>query len=157
MKRIFAALLLLILLPSSGRTQERIKFPVGVSSKVLGYGHLWAAWRLKYFEREGLDAEVVLRDAPLGTYLGWNIVSDGFFKGQICNYAGGMIPFAHTRAERLANGDPRLSLEERYGSHNGYVSKVSAAALNAFFQGYLLKADVGSLISQAAASNVLQP
>jgi NitT/TauT family transport system substrate-binding protein len=26
----------------------------------LGYGHLWAAWRLKYFEREGLDAEVVL-------------------------------------------------------------------------------------------------
>jgi NitT/TauT family transport system substrate-binding protein len=60
MKRIFAALALLILLPSSGQAQERIKFPVGVSSKVLGYGHLWAAWRLKYFEREGLDAEVVL-------------------------------------------------------------------------------------------------
>ena len=49
---------------------------------------------------------VVLRDAPLGTYLGWNIVADGFFKGQICNYAGGMIPFATTRAERLANGRP---------------------------------------------------
>jgi NitT/TauT family transport system substrate-binding protein len=31
-----------------------------ILSKVLGYGHLWAAWRLKYFEREGLDAEVVL-------------------------------------------------------------------------------------------------
>jgi NitT/TauT family transport system substrate-binding protein len=31
-----------------------------VSSKVLGYGHLWAAWRLKYFEREGLDVDVVL-------------------------------------------------------------------------------------------------
>jgi ABC-type nitrate/sulfonate/bicarbonate transport system substrate-binding protein len=60
MKRIIAVLVLLILLPSSGQAQERIKFPVGVSSKVLGYGHLWAAWRLKYFEREGLDAEVVL-------------------------------------------------------------------------------------------------
>jgi NitT/TauT family transport system substrate-binding protein len=60
MKRILAVLVLLILLPSSGQAQERIKFPVGVSSKVLGYGHLWAAWRLKYFEREGLDAEVVL-------------------------------------------------------------------------------------------------
>jgi len=47
-------------LPSLGVAQERIKFPVGVSSKVLGYGHLWAAWRLKYFEREGLDVEVVL-------------------------------------------------------------------------------------------------
>ncbi len=96
----------------------------------------------------------VLRDAPLGTYLGWNITASGFHAAQVCNYVGGMIPFAHTRAERLANGDPRLSLEERYGSHNGYVSKVSAAALNAFFQGYLLKADVGSLISQASASNV---
>ena len=96
----------------------------------------------------------VLRDAPLGTYLGWNITTTGFHAGQVCNYVGGMIPFAHTKAERMATGDPRLSLEERYGSHNGYVSKVSAAALNAFFQGYLLKADVGNLINQAAASNV---
>jgi NitT/TauT family transport system substrate-binding protein len=47
-------------LPVSGLGQERIKFPVGVSSKVLGYGHLWAAWRRGYFEREGLDAEVVV-------------------------------------------------------------------------------------------------
>src|SRR2546430_14224092 len=60
MKRISSALLLVFLLPASGLTQERIKFPVGVSSKVLGYGHLWAAWRLKYFEREGLDVDVVL-------------------------------------------------------------------------------------------------
>jgi ABC-type nitrate/sulfonate/bicarbonate transport system substrate-binding protein len=60
MKRTFAALLLVFLLPAWGVTQERIKFPVGVSSKVLGYGHLWAAWRLKYFEREGLDVDVVL-------------------------------------------------------------------------------------------------
>ena len=60
MKRTFWALLPVFLLPALGLTQERIKFPVGVSSKVLGYGHLWAAWRLGYFAREGLDAEVVL-------------------------------------------------------------------------------------------------
>ena len=96
----------------------------------------------------------VLRDAPLGTYLGWNITSSGFHAGQVCNYTGGMVPFAHTRAERLANGDPRLSLEERYGSHTAYVSKVSAAALNAFFQGYLLKSDLGSLDQSSEASNV---
>ena len=54
----------------------------------------------------------------------------------------------------MATGDPRLSLEERYGSHQGYVTAVSTAALQAFFQGYLLKADVGTLINQAAASNV---
>lgn len=45
---------------SSGVAQERIKFPVGVSSKVLSYGHLWVAWRRGYFDREGLDVEVVL-------------------------------------------------------------------------------------------------
>jgi ABC-type nitrate/sulfonate/bicarbonate transport system substrate-binding protein len=60
MKRTLSVLFLLFLLPVSGLGQERIKFPVGVSSKVLGYGHLWAPWRLKYFEREGLDVEVVL-------------------------------------------------------------------------------------------------
>jgi len=96
----------------------------------------------------------VLRDAPLGTYLGWNITTTGFHAGQVCNYVGGMIPFARTRAERLANGDPRLSLEERYGSHNGYVTAVSTAAMKAFQQGYLLKADLGNLIAQAKASNV---
>ena len=42
-----------------------------------------------------------------------------FHKGKICNYAGGMIPFAKTKAERMANGDPRLSLEERYRTHEG--------------------------------------
>lgn len=60
MKRTLLLLVLVFLLPASGLAQERIKFPVGVSSKVLGYGHLWAAWRLKYFEREGLDVDVVL-------------------------------------------------------------------------------------------------
>jgi len=60
MKRTFSALLLVFLLPALGLTQERIKFPAGVSSKVLGYGHLWAAWRQGFFAREGLDVEVVL-------------------------------------------------------------------------------------------------
>lgn len=100
---------------------------------------------------------VVLRHAPLGTYLGWNITAAGFHKDKICNYAGGMIPFAKTKAERLANNDPRLSLEERYGSHAGYVAAVQAAAANAVAQGFLLQANADALIAAAAASNVLNP
>jgi hypothetical protein len=100
---------------------------------------------------------VVLRDAPLGTYLGWNITAAGFHKDKICNYAGGMIPFARTQAEREANGDSRLSLEERYGDHDGYVAAVAAAAANARAAGFLLPADEASLIAAAAASNVLRP
>src|SRR5262249_21988218 len=96
----------------------------------------------------------VLRDAPLGTYLGWNITAgpgdcsyDGrpFHAGQVCNYVGGMIPFAKTRADRLATGDPRLSLVERYGTHAGYVAAVTAAANAAVAAGYLLPEDAAAL------------
>jgi hypothetical protein len=100
---------------------------------------------------------VVLLQAPLGTYLGWNVTASGFHKGKVCNYQGGWIPFAKTRAERLANGDPRLSLEERYGNHAGYVAAVKAAAANALARGFLLEEDAAALISQAEASNVLNP
>lgn len=100
---------------------------------------------------------IVLRDAPLGTYLGWNVVEGGFHKGTICNQAGGMIPFAKTRAEREATGDPRLSLEERYRTHDGYVEAVRAAAANAVKRGFLLEADAAVLVAQATASDVLLP
>jgi hypothetical protein len=102
---------------------------------------------------------VVLTDAPLGTYLGWNITAGGarpFHQDQICNYVGGMIPFARTRADRLASNDPRLSLEERYGSHAGYVAAVAKAAANAVARGFLLQEDADALIADADASNVLK-
>jgi hypothetical protein len=101
----------------------------------------------------------VLTDAPLGTYLGWNITAGGarpFHQGQICNYVGGMIPFAKTRAERLSNGDPRLSLEERYGTHDGYVAAVSQAAAHAVARGFLLQEDADALVQAADASQVLK-
>jgi hypothetical protein len=34
------------------------------------------------------------------------------------------VPFAVTRAERIKNHDPRLSLDERYASHSTYVKEV---------------------------------
>ena len=102
---------------------------------------------------------VVLLEAPLGTYLGWNITAGGdrpFHQGQICNYVGGMVPFARTAQERGANGDPRLSLQERYGSHDGYVAAVRKAAGNAQAQGFLLAEDAAGLIKAAEASAVLR-
>jgi hypothetical protein len=102
---------------------------------------------------------VVLLDAPLGTYLGWNITAGGarpFHQGQICNYVGGMIPFARTAAERRASGDPRLSLEERYSNHAGYVAAVRNATERAMAARFLLKEDADRLIVQAEASKVLR-
>jgi len=102
---------------------------------------------------------VVLLGAPLGTYLGWNVTADGekpFHKQQICNYVGGMVPFARTAEERRANGDPRLSLQERYGSHEGYVEAVGRAAARAVAEGFLLADDAAALIKAAQASAVLR-
>jgi Alpha/beta hydrolase domain len=102
---------------------------------------------------------VALLDAPLGTYLGWNITASGarpFHQGQICNYVGGMIPFARTAAERRSSGDPRLSLEERYGNHAGYVAAVRKATERAIAARFLLKDDAEKLIQQAEASKVLR-
>ena len=102
---------------------------------------------------------VVLLAAPLGTYLGWNVTAGGaqpFHQGQICNYAGGMIAFARTAADRLASKDPRPSLQERYGSHDGYVAAVTKAAAGAVAEGFLLPVDANALIQAAQASAVLR-
>ena len=102
---------------------------------------------------------VVLLDAPLGTYLGWNVTAGGgqpFHKDQICNYVGGMIPFARTAAERKASNDSRPSLQERYGSHDGYVAVVTKASARAVAEGFLLQDDATALINSAKASAVLR-
>ena len=98
----------------------------------------------------------VLHQVPLGTYTGWNTTASGFYKGHIRTNAGGYIPFARTRAERLAVGDPRPSLEERYGSHENYVAKVSAAAARLVRGRYLLQDDADRLVVQAEVSAVLK-
>ena len=41
---------------------------------------------------------------------------------------GSFIPFARSKAERIAADDPRLSLEERYVTHSRYVVEVRTAA-----------------------------
>jgi len=100
-----------------------------------------------------------LQMAPLGTYTGWNVMSSGPFKGQMCLFAspvGGFIPFAKTKDERLAIRDPRLSLEERYQTHDGYVQALGAAARSLVKSGYLRQADADAMITQAEESGVLR-
>ncbi len=97
----------------------------------------------------------VLHQAPLGTYLGWNIVASGFFKGQLCGFVGSFVPFAKTKAERVASGDPRASLEERYGTHEAYVAVVRSAAEKAVREGFLLQEDADRLVQEATASSIL--
>jgi len=88
--------------------------------------------------------------------VGWNVVSKGYFKGQGCGNQGGYIPFAKTKAERMAAGDPRPSLEERYGTHETYVAKVRAATARLVRDRFLMPDDAERLVREADASNVLR-
>jgi Alpha/beta hydrolase domain len=98
----------------------------------------------------------VLLQAPLGTYTGWNPIARGFAKGRIQPLGGGFIPFARTKAQRLAAGDLRPSLEERYGTHEGYVARVKSAAERLVSERFLLQDDADRLVTQAEKSNVLR-
>jgi hypothetical protein len=96
--------------------------------------------------------------APLGTYTGWNIVPPPSpYAGQQDSLSGGFWPFQQTAAARMAAGDPRPSVEERYGTHAGYVCVVTAAANSAIEQGFLLVSDANTAVGFANASNVLVP
>jgi hypothetical protein len=98
----------------------------------------------------------VLFQAPLGTYVGWNIIpSPSLYAGQQDSLSGGYWPFQQVIAARRAAGDPRPSLEERYGTHAGYVCVVTEAANSAIKEGFLLVSDANTLVADASASNVL--
>jgi hypothetical protein len=59
----------------------------------------------------------------------------------ICQQLGQFIPFANTKAERLAVSDPRLSIEERYASQGHYVRAAEEAAGALVRQRFLLIED----------------
>ena len=95
-------------------------------------------------------------EAPIATTTGWALRRAGFSENEGCESNGQHIPFTRTKAERIATGDPRLSLEERYKDHAGYVKAVRKAAEKLEKQGFLLPVDVQRYVDEAAASSVLK-
>jgi Alpha/beta hydrolase domain len=94
--------------------------------------------------------------APVATTTGWAHRAPEFGGPDGCESDGQHIPFAVTRAQREAAGDPRLSLEERYKNHEGYVAAVAKAAAELERRRFLLPADARRYIEEAQASNVLK-
>ena len=89
--------------------------------------------------------------APVGTHTGWNLRRKGFGIGEQCP-GGSFLPFATTAAERLATGDPRPSLAERYPSHEAYVRAVATAAHTLVGERLLLPQDTDDIVSLARSS-----
>jgi hypothetical protein len=87
--------------------------------------------------------------APIGTITGWNVRANGRRPGDLCGLSGAFVPFAKTKAERLASKDPRPSFEERYGDQAGFVKAVEAATSALVSERFLLQEDADRYIKAA--------
>jgi hypothetical protein len=89
---------------------------------------------------------------PFATTTGWNFRAERVGNpGDIYQTLGSYVPFARTRAEREAAGDPRLSIEERYDGEADYVARVEAAAKALVQQRLMLEEDVAHVAARARA------
>jgi hypothetical protein len=88
---------------------------------------------------------------PIAATTGWTLRHPAVGgETQLLVFAGGTIPFAATRAEREANGDPRFSIEERYSSKVDYLERVLAAGEALVAERYLLDEDIDVSLAQAS-------
>jgi hypothetical protein len=94
---------------------------------------------------------------PLGTVTGWNVRAPGHRAPNLCGLTGTYVPFANTKDERKDSGDPRLSIEERYHTHQGFVEAVRRAAAELVQERFLLQQDAQDFIRAAQQSDVLKP
>jgi hypothetical protein len=93
--------------------------------------------------------------APVATLSGKGVRADGFAPGELCGVNGSSIPFPKTKAERLASGDSRLSLEERYpGGRADYIARYKRAVDALVADRYLLPEDGAKLISEVKYEQV---
>ena len=103
-------------------------------------------------ERAGIRLPDVT--VPLATHTGWNLRHEAVGNPDLVigitgGLAGWTLPFAATRADREASGDPRPSIDERYSSREEYLRRVRAAAQELIAAGYVLAEDLPRIVAAA--------
>jgi len=89
--------------------------------------------------------------APLGTFTGWNVTMPPLpGLRYLAGLVGAFVPFARTREARVASGDPRRSVAERYRNREEFLAQVDRAAHALVEQRFLLAADGGAVRERAA-------
>ena len=93
---------------------------------------------------------------PRATLLGWNLRAAGYGEGDLYSSIGSRIPFAETRAERMAEGDPRLSIEERYASNEDLAARLRSVCDEMIATRLLLPEDAERMLAAVlSGGNVL--
>jgi hypothetical protein len=119
-----------------------------IGGKVIPLPHL-----VPQVDRDGNDMAGI-RDpevaVPLATTTGWNFRDPAVGNPKdIYPLLGSYVPFAPTRAARHATGDPRLSLEERYRSLEGYLQRIRSSAVDLIRRRYVLAEDLDDILDRA--------
>jgi hypothetical protein len=96
-------------------------------------------------------------EVPVGTHTPWALRRAGFAEGDLLWNCGSFVPFARTKAQREASGDPRPSIEERYADHDDYVSKVAAVCRRRVGERLMLEEDMERYIAAARAKDPFDP
>lgn len=88
---------------------------------------------------------------PLGTHTGWNPrAPETGAPEQIMPMQGFSLWFAVDAARRVASGDPRPAILERYRDREDYLARVRDAARDLVDQGYVLDEDIPLIVADAA-------
>jgi hypothetical protein len=94
-----------------------------------------------------LPAEVAV---PVATFTGWNLRRrDVGAEDQLVSLAGSYLAFPRTKAAAKASGDPRPSLEERYGSFAAYKRALAQQCDEMIRKRYLLAEDAERILAAA--------
>jgi hypothetical protein len=86
---------------------------------------------------------------PLATFTGWQFRSDRIgAPSTLIAMAGAYIELPRTRADRERAKDPRLSIQERYGTRAVYLQRVREAATTLADQRFILRDDIQPLVDE---------
>jgi hypothetical protein len=140
------------LLPDSARPEAGAIYEFHYPAKnpaVLGIGFAATRDLISFLRRE--KATAAGQDNPAGagirTALAYGSSQSGRYLRDFVH-----LGFNQDESAREANGDPRLSLEERYGDHAGYVERLVAAVDRLVADRLLLREDAGQIIARAKSA-----
>jgi hypothetical protein len=104
-------------------------------------------------DEDGIDRggiRLPLIAVPLATYTGWNFRNAAIGgPTELFPFIGSFVPFAITKEARLAAGDPRRSIGERYASRAEYFEQVRKNTDALIADRYLLPEDAPRIALQA--------
>ena len=87
--------------------------------------------------------------APLASYFGWNLRARPYGDGAMHEFTGSTIPLPETDAVGRATGDPRASIQARYGDQAGYTAAIEAAARDLVAARLVLEEDLPRILEMA--------